>query len=204
MAFGYPLSEWRAALAPEKVDPIAEMNDLIYYDKVTNPGGPAMTWALFAMGWLDIGEHERALSLFRRGYANAQAPFQVWTESAQGTGCISFLTGAGGFLQSVINGYLGVRLGAEGLILRPVAPPGNATALAVRGLHWHGRRLKLRVDAKGDATVELLFGAPVLLGCENSNVVELAVGDAPHLLHAPVHARVLERQDTDSEAAAAT
>jgi trehalose/maltose hydrolase-like predicted phosphorylase len=195
MAFGYPLAEWRAALAPEKVDPVAERNDLIYYDRVTNPDGPAMTWALFAIGWLDIGEHGRALALFRRGYANARAPFQVWTEGADGGGCISFLTGAGGFLQSVINGYLGVRLGAESLILRPVAPPGNATALAVRGLNWHGRRLKLRVDATGAATVEVLSGAPVLLrrAIANSSDTELAVGDAPLLLHAPVHALVLER-----------
>jgi trehalose/maltose hydrolase-like predicted phosphorylase len=194
MAFGYPLSEWRAALAPEEVDPVAERNDLVYYDKVTNPDGPAMTWALFAMGWSDIGEHERALSLFRRGYANAQPPFQVWTESSQGTGCISFLTGAGGFLQSVLNGYLGVRLGAASVTLRPVAAPGSATALAVRGLHWHGRRLKLRVDAKGDATVQVLSGAPVLLRSGNSSDVKLAVGDVPHLLHAPVHALVLESQ----------
>jgi len=192
MAFGYPLSEWRAALAPEKVDSIAQKNDLIYYDTVTNPGGPAMTWALFAMGWLDIGDHDRALALFRRGYANARPPFQVWTENADGTGCISFLTGAGGFLQSVINGYLGVRLGAKSLTLQPVAAPLNSTALAIRGLHWHGRRLKLRIDARGDATVEVLSGAPVLLRCANSPDVELAVGDAPHLLHAPVHATVLE------------
>ena len=57
---------------------------------------------------------------------------------------------------------------------------------------WGYRRLKLRVDAKGDATVEVLSGEPVLLRCANSSDAELAVGDAPHLLYAPVHAVVLE------------
>ena len=40
MAFGYPLSEWRDALAPSDVDPVAVKNDLTYYEGVTNPGGP--------------------------------------------------------------------------------------------------------------------------------------------------------------------
>ena len=158
MAFGYPLSEWRDALAPSEVDPVAILNDLTYYEGVTNPGGPAMTWSLFSMGWLDRGGTDKALSLFRRGYANAQKPFQVWTEGADGTGCTTFLTGAGGFLQSVINGYLGVRLGSGSLRLRPVAPPGNATRLAIRGLHWHGRRLRLETAA-GGATLQLLWRA---------------------------------------------
>jgi hypothetical protein len=61
---------------------VAERNDLFYYDTVTNTEGPAMTWALFAMGWSDIGEHEKANTLFKRGYANARPPFQVWTEVA--------------------------------------------------------------------------------------------------------------------------
>ena len=45
MAFGYPVSEWRDALAPSEVDPVAVANDLTYYESVTNPGGPAMTWS---------------------------------------------------------------------------------------------------------------------------------------------------------------
>lgn len=196
MAFGYPLSEWKNALAPADVDPVATANDLTYYESVTNPGGPAMTWSLFAMGWLDRGNPDKALALFGRGYANAQKPFQIWTEGADGSGCTTFLTGAGGFLQSVINGYLGVRLGSSSLLLRPAAPPGKATRLSIRGLHWHGRRLRLEAAAGGDARVELLSGKPVLLrfvnGSSGSTDATLAVGDPPRALPAPVHAEVLE------------
>jgi hypothetical protein len=141
-------------------------------------------------GWLDLGATDRALALFRRGYANAQKPFQVWTEGADGTGCTTFLTGAGGFLQSVINGYLGGRLGSASLLLRPVAPPGNATRLTIRGLHWRGRRLRLEATASG-ASVELLTGAPVLLR-SSASAIKLVVGDPPRRLPAPVHVEVLE------------
>ena len=66
-----------------------------------------------------------------------------------------------------------MRLGVDTLTLRPVAPPGNATALAVRGLHWRARRLELRVEARGDATLWLLEGAPVLVRCGNASDVRL-------------------------------
>ena len=91
----------------------------------------------------------------------------------------------------MINGYLGVRLGSASLLLRPVAPPGNATRLAIRGLHWRGRRLRLETTADG-ARVELLTGAPVLLRSSTSVDVKLAVGDPPYTLRTPVHAEVLE------------
>ena len=144
------------------------------------------------MGWLDRGGTDKALSLFRRGYANAQKPFQVWTEGADGTGCTTFLTGAGGFLQSVINGYLGVRLGSASLLLRPVPPPANATRLAIRGLHWHGRRFLLETAA-GGATLKLLSGAPVLLRPGGGRAgVTLRVGDPTRTLPSPVHAEVRE------------
>jgi len=52
MAFGYPLGEWKAALAPSTVDRVAIANNLQIYEQAT-PAGPAMTWSLFAMGAID-------------------------------------------------------------------------------------------------------------------------------------------------------
>ena len=34
-------------------------------------------------------------------------------------GCYNFITGAGGFLQSVIYGYFGLRIREDGLYLKP-------------------------------------------------------------------------------------
>lgn len=45
--------------------------------------------------------------------------------STEPTGAVNFLTGAGGFLQSVINGYAGLKLRLDGLYIeRPQLPEG--------------------------------------------------------------------------------
>lgn len=49
------------------------VNDLVNYDSITDPNGPAMTWAMFAIGWLEAGSYEKAQSNFIRGYANVKA-----------------------------------------------------------------------------------------------------------------------------------
>lgn len=36
-------------------------------------------------------------------------PLQVWTENADGSGAVNFLTGMGGFLQAVLFGFTGLR-----------------------------------------------------------------------------------------------
>ena len=78
-------------------------NDLRYYAERTDPNGPAMTWAMFAVGFKDAGNATAAAANFARGHANQQQPFEVWTETPTG-GTVNFITGAGGFLQSVVSG----------------------------------------------------------------------------------------------------
>lgn len=36
-------------------------------------------------------------------------PLQVWTENADGSGAVNFLTGMGGFLQAALFGFTGFR-----------------------------------------------------------------------------------------------
>lgn len=63
---------------------------------------------------------------------------------------MNFITGAGGFLQSVIAGYGGTRLeGKRGLRISPPRPPGNATSLTLRNLHYAGWRLRVESVADG-------------------------------------------------------
>uniref|UniRef100_A0A3Q4HDC6 Protein-glucosylgalactosylhydroxylysine glucosidase n=1 Tax=Neolamprologus brichardi TaxID=32507 RepID=A0A3Q4HDC6_NEOBR len=105
---GYPLG---LPMSPE-----VRRNDLEAYEPVTNPHGPAMTWGMFAIGWLELGEAEKAQLLLEKCFNNIQGPFQVWSESSDGSGAVNFLTGMGGFLQAVLFGYTGFRL---------VLNPGN-------------------------------------------------------------------------------
>uniref|UniRef100_A0A673A999 Protein-glucosylgalactosylhydroxylysine glucosidase n=1 Tax=Sphaeramia orbicularis TaxID=375764 RepID=A0A673A999_9TELE len=100
---GYPLG---LPMSPE-----IRRNDLETYEPVTDPHGPAMTWSMFAIGWLELGEAQRAQSLLEKCFGNIQGPFQVWSESSDGSGAVNFLTGMGGFMQAVLFGYTGFRYG---------------------------------------------------------------------------------------------
>ncbi|CAG0909662.1 unnamed protein product [Cyprideis torosa] len=96
--------------------------------------GPAMTWSMHSIGWIEIGDVEQAEENFNRGYQTyVREPFKVWTEAIFGTGAINFITGMGGFLQNILMGYMGIRIGLEELlIMNPVLLPGT-TGLSVKG-----------------------------------------------------------------------
>ncbi len=48
---------------------------------------------------------------------------------------MNFITGAGGFLQTMINGYPGFRITENGLLFNPRCPEG-ATYIKMRQLHY--------------------------------------------------------------------
>ncbi|XP_039519090.1 protein-glucosylgalactosylhydroxylysine glucosidase-like [Pimephales promelas] len=129
---GYPLT---LPMTPE-----VRRNDLDAYEAVTDPLGPAMTWGMFALGWLELGEAEKAQKLLQKCFKNIQKPFQVWSESADGSGCVNFLTGMGGFLQALLFGYTGFRVQKEHLAFAPLLPPG-IDALRVRGVSYLGNKM---------------------------------------------------------------
>mgnify|MGYP001795306287 CR=1 FL=1 len=52
-------------------------NDVSLYQERTNPKGPAMTHSMFAIGWLELGEKEKAAKPFFKNYDNMQGPFKV-------------------------------------------------------------------------------------------------------------------------------
>ena len=74
-----------------------------------------------------------------------QRPFHAWTESrdpqqhpsAKDEGCYNFMTGAGGWVQSLIHGYGGARVTADGARFRPQLPP-SCTRIKLRGLRLRG------------------------------------------------------------------
>ena len=129
-------------------------NNLAYYATVTDAGGPAMTWGMFSVGYIELGSGFEALaaSNFNRSFANAQPPFDVWTETPNG-GTPNFLTGAGGFLQTAFNGYTGLRINDTHMTLLPTLPEATST-IALRGIAYRGARLNVRYDATS-LTVEV-------------------------------------------------
>jgi trehalose/maltose hydrolase-like predicted phosphorylase len=56
--------------------------DLEFYSTRTDTHGPAMTWGMHAIGFLDLGDHEQAAKYFNMSFQdNTHEPFHVWTET---------------------------------------------------------------------------------------------------------------------------
>jgi trehalose/maltose hydrolase-like predicted phosphorylase len=62
-----------------KMDAATRLNDLLYYENVTRSTGPAMTWAMHAIGHIEIKNFERAHELFLKSYSiYTREPFLVF------------------------------------------------------------------------------------------------------------------------------
>jgi len=121
-------------------------NDLNYYAAKTDSDGPAMTWGMHAVGYLELGQYSNAASNFNRSFANAQQPYLVWTETPTG-GTTNFITGAGGFLQAVLFGYPGLRLTVNGILINPYLIE-KSTYFKARGLYYLGNKFDVSYDVK--------------------------------------------------------
>lgn len=110
-----------------------------------------MTWGMHTIGFLDMNDFEEATRLLDRSYKGYQrVPFYVWSEVVPGTpGAINFITGAGGFLQVILNGYGGVRPKLASLNIRkprplPIPSPGY---MRIAGLTYMGSKYSVYVDS---------------------------------------------------------
>jgi len=145
-------------------DDVVIANDLEFYEPITDPTGPAMTWSMFAIGWFSVKNYERSVPHFLKGFHNAQPPFGVWTEYPVGArtfpGCVNFITGAGGFLQSIVYGTSGMRIKRDGLHFDPPPPYATGTKawrFTLHSFHYLGWRLRQDVT-KEEVSFELLAG----------------------------------------------
>ncbi|KAJ8332181.1 hypothetical protein SKAU_G00428310 [Synaphobranchus kaupii] len=129
---GYPLG---LPMSPE-----VRRNDLELYEAVTDPRGPAMTWGMFAVGWLELGDAVKAQKLLNNCFSNIRGPFQVWSEGSDGSGAVNFLTGMGGFLQVVLFGYTGFRVQKSCLTFAPLLP-NDIRELHVLGVSYLGNKM---------------------------------------------------------------
>ena len=92
-------------------------NDLEFYEPLTSHRTPAMSHSFFTVGWKRIGEDNKAGSSFLKSYKDyLKKQFNIWSEyiedlsTPQDERAVNFLPGMGGFLQSLIYGFAGVRV----------------------------------------------------------------------------------------------
>ncbi|XP_032214405.1 protein-glucosylgalactosylhydroxylysine glucosidase isoform X2 [Mustela erminea] len=139
---GYPV--------PFHLSPHIRRKNLEIYEAVTSPRGPAMTWSMFAVGWMELKDPWRARDLLERCFAHIAEPFKVWTENADGSGAVNFLTGMGGFLQAALFGFTGF---SAGVTFDPICLAG-VSGVCICGLSYQGNKLDFSFS-KGCVTVEV-------------------------------------------------
>eukprot|EP00939_MAST-03C_sp_MAST-3C-sp1_P001815 g1815.t1 len=136
-------------------------NDLNTYEALYDDEGPAMTLSVSVVGWLRLGDRERANVHLVNSTENIQAPFHVWTESRdphqhqtlKDEGCYNFLTGAGGFLQSIIYGYGGISFdeAVDRVTIRPKGFPLDVSDMLLRSVSFRGGRFSVRLTEEGSS-----------------------------------------------------
>ena len=108
--------------------------DLAYYEPKYSPDGPAMGWSVLATLHARLGDTDEAYKWFVKSYKpNQVPPFGVLAETAGGTNPY-FATGAGGMLQSVLNGFGGLDITDAGIVRLKTKLPKGWKSLTLKGV----------------------------------------------------------------------
>ncbi|XP_040607719.1 protein-glucosylgalactosylhydroxylysine glucosidase isoform X3 [Mesocricetus auratus] len=113
----------------------------------------AMCVSMFAVGWMELKEPSRAQVLLSRSFINVTEPFKVWTENADGSGAVNFLTGMGGFLQTALFGCPGFRITEAGVTFDPLCPD-LVSRVSVSGISYLGNKFNFTFS-KDSVTLEV-------------------------------------------------
>lgn len=107
-----------------------------YYATVTDSiNGPAMTHAVMAVNYARVGAGDKAGKLTARAYEpNLRGAFHAISETP-GNDRTYFMTGAGGLLQAVIFGYLGLDINNDGIVQMPSSLPSDIKSITINTPH---------------------------------------------------------------------
>lgn len=127
------------------------INDLKVYGNATRDSGPAMSNSMYAINYLDVNADEEANERFAKSFQPyIRQPFNVWSEVVEGeAGATNFITGAGGFLQAVFNGFLGIRVYLTHLEISNPRLPKNLTKLVIDGISYLNSKFELSLLPNG-------------------------------------------------------
>eukprot|EP00826_Nyctotherus_ovalis_P021475 TRINITY_DN1693_c0_g8_i2.p1 TRINITY_DN1693_c0_g8~~TRINITY_DN1693_c0_g8_i2.p1 ORF type:complete len:499 (+),score=81.27 TRINITY_DN1693_c0_g8_i2:92-1498(+) len=139
------------------------LNDLAFYEKATDPNGPAMTWAMFFINSLELASRTGDIAKATRKYfyksfsMNVKKPYYVWWEMPKG-GVDHFATGAGGFLQVFLFGFAGLRIYYDSnkpevlARLKLITPVELITKIKIEDIHLLEGKVKINITLERSAT----------------------------------------------------
>ena len=116
-------------------DEYRQRQDLEYYaERIDQKDGPAMSYSVYCVQYARMGDADNAYEMFRRCYEpNLRKPFGVISETPTSNNPY-FMTGAGGLLQAVLNGFCGLQITDEGIVQLPSALPSHWKRVTVTGV----------------------------------------------------------------------
>ena len=89
--------------------------------------------------------------------------FQIWTEYKEGVGSskaspssVNFLPGIGGFMQSIIYGFAGIRIRPQMLEFHNPTPPPDSSELILHGLKYLNNKLNIYISQTGYVRIEVV------------------------------------------------
>ncbi|GAA6009189.1 alpha,alpha-trehalase ATH1 [Rhodotorula paludigena] len=133
------------------------LRDLDFYSGANSPDGPAMTWSIYSilaaelspMGCASWSYFLQAAQPYSRApyYQFSEQVNDVWADNGGTNPAFTFLTGHGGFLQSLTHGFTGYRFRIDRLFFDPSLPP-QFTNYTVKGLKYHGSSFDLQVTTE--------------------------------------------------------
>jgi hypothetical protein len=104
-----------------------------------------------------IGSDADAAAWFATNFTGGslKPPFNVRTETASNNAGY-FITGSGGYLQSLLYGFSGLRIREAGLV-EAYAPllPARWKSLTLHNLSFRGQRLDIRIERNAAGAVRL-------------------------------------------------
>ena len=131
------------------VPPQVRKNDLDYYAKHTG-NGPSMTWSMYTVGYLEVGDVEQGAAFFNRSWL----PYVDRKTGDFGGDCGgNFLTGAGGFLQGLWAGWAGIRLRLDSLDFLTPRVPATTDGMRLRGVRYLGHGFDVELNQGGTCFV---------------------------------------------------
>ena len=160
---------------PEEI----KLNDLKYYEPRTLANGFFTGDSIYSIAWLALGNPRAALTQWEAAFSHMDCDhFCLFRERISG-GHSNFITGAGGFLQNIVQGWAGLRIGTDAMTLsRPTLPP-TVTNVKLRSMMYRGSSFSVEYTAK-----EISFTAVKGQRSATQLMVSAGSGGATHKLSA--------------------
>jgi trehalose/maltose hydrolase-like predicted phosphorylase len=160
---------------------------------ITCKENAGMTTPIHTITLLDLDRPEEAQAEFNRSLRGAcYGPFNVRNEVDKHADIVGehidnthFVTGDGGFLQGVQNGFGRVRIAEDGglWLRKPVSLPDGVGELTLRRLQWRGGAVALDIALTASEPFPQMRVSVAKLGEADSLCLQVATGSIQHLHH---------------------